>query len=233
MEGQNEAPDAGADRWPCCWPSSGGEAALVRRSVEQKSRHSPSRAIDSPDSPAEAEGDHKQGKRRRRPSEQACRWGRTAGTATAPDPIAADLATDLRPGRRVTSGRQPQARARAAPGALSSATPPPWSSAILLTRARPRPLPLVLVEKNGSNMRSRTSGSIPGPVSSTSISTRRPASAAPQPDAIAPRSPTACSAFSTEVHDRALEQAPVRPSPPGRPAFSSRLQRHTRAAAPA
>jgi hypothetical protein len=37
-----------------------------------------------------------------------------------------------------------------------------------LTRASPRPLPLVLVEKEGSNARSSVSGSIPGPLSTTS-----------------------------------------------------------------
>ena len=33
------------------------------------------------------------------------------------------------------------------PCLVSRETPPPWSSAIFLTRASPRPLPLVLVEK--------------------------------------------------------------------------------------
>lgn len=46
---------------------------------------------------------------------------------------------------------------------------PPWASTMRLTVGRPRPDPRALVVKNGSNMRCRTSGGMPGPVSDTEM----------------------------------------------------------------
>ena len=59
------------------------------------------------------------------------------------------------------------------PGAVSTAMCPPYSWTMPCTVASPMPLPLPtsLVEKNGSNMRSSTSGRMPDPVSRTATST--------------------------------------------------------------
>ena len=44
---------------------------------------------------------------------------------------------------------------------------PPWPSTIFRERARPRPVPSSLEVKKGLQMRSRRSGSMPGPLSRT------------------------------------------------------------------
>ena len=59
------------------------------------------------------------------------------------------------------------------PGALPAVIVPPCSSTMRRATARPSPVPRVLLVKNGSKIRSRVAGRMPGPRSRTSM-TRRP-----------------------------------------------------------
>src|SRR5262249_28129958 len=59
-----------------------------------------------------------------------------------------------------------------APGALVTWRSPPWRATSECAMGRPRPVPCpALVVKNGSKMRSWTSGAMPGPLSPTSTNT--------------------------------------------------------------
>src|SRR5882672_10506980 len=69
-----------------------------------------------------------------------------------------------------TTGRR-KVKVVPAPTALSQVSWPPCSWAISCAMARPRPVPRSLVVKNGSKIRCRRAGSMPGPVSRTSMST--------------------------------------------------------------
>ena len=63
------------------------------------------------------------------------------------------------------------------PTALSTLTSPPWARTIPCATASPSPRPAPLVVKNGSKMRPSAAASTPQPVSRTSSSTPRAASA--------------------------------------------------------
>ena len=81
--------------------------------------------------------------------------------------------TRLRAGGKTTLKRLPS------PGALHTTIAAPWARTIPARAARPKPRPGNLVEKNGSKIFCRVSGSIPTPVSLTSKNTQFPLGTSP------------------------------------------------------